>query len=249
MRLPQLLRRLGELPGDFRIRLSSLEAAEARDDLIRALAETPRVVPHLHLCLQSGSDPILAAMRRRYRRAGFVERCRRIRETLDQPAFTTDVIIGFPGETDADFEETCRVCREVGFAKIHVFSYSPREGTPAAALKLTVPPLVVARRRERLRELETELARGYQRGLVGRVLDVLVEGADPERAGHARGTSCRSVPVSFRGHVPALVRRCVPVRVLAVADDGLVGEPEADTRAMDVPTGSRLALPLLVGGQ
>src|SRR5262249_2814137 len=134
VRLWHLLERLARLPGDFRIRLSSLEAAEARDDLVRVLAEQPRVCPHLHLCLQSGSDRIRRAMKGASRRAGFLERCRRLREALDQPAFSTDVIVGFPGETDADFEATCRVVREVGFSKVHVFSYSPRQGTPAAAL-------------------------------------------------------------------------------------------------------------------
>src|SRR4029077_745527 len=107
VRLWHLLEHLGRLPDDFRIRLSSLEAVEARDDLIRTMADQPRVCPHLHLCLQSGSGRILPRMKRRYSRAGFLERCRRIREALDQPAFTTDVIIGFPGESDADFEATC----------------------------------------------------------------------------------------------------------------------------------------------
>ncbi len=111
LRLWDLLDRLAELPGDFRIRLSSLEAAEVRDDLVRALARHPRICPHLHLCLQSGSDRILTRMKRRYTRAGFLERCRRIRDALDRPAFSTDVIIGFPGETDEDFEATCSALR------------------------------------------------------------------------------------------------------------------------------------------
>jgi threonylcarbamoyladenosine tRNA methylthiotransferase MtaB len=225
-RLGRLLQRLCELPGDFRIRLSSLEAAEARDDLVRVLAEQPRICPHLHLCLQSGSDRILARMKRRYTAAGFVERVRRIRAALDAPAFTTDVIVGFPGETDADFEATCRVVREVGFARLHVFSYSPREGTPAAQLGEAVSPAVVARRREQLRELEREQRRAYHARLVGRTLDVLVEGADPERAGHVRGTSCRYAPVVFRGHAPALLRRRVPVRITDCTDEVLRGEPE-----------------------
>src|SRR5207237_10335301 len=107
--------RPARLPGDFRLRLSSLEAAEARDGLVGVLAAEPRVCPHLHLCLQSGSDRILAAMKRRYRSAGFLERCRRIRAALDRPALTTDVIVGFPGETEADFAETLRVVRAAGF--------------------------------------------------------------------------------------------------------------------------------------
>jgi threonylcarbamoyladenosine tRNA methylthiotransferase MtaB len=252
-RLWHLLERVAEQPGDYRIRLSSLEAAEARDDLVRVLAEQPRICPHLHLCLQSGSDRILGLMKRRYRRAGFLERCRRIKAVLDQPAFSTDVIIGFPGETDDDFEATCDVLREVGFAKVHVFSYSPRQGTPAAELKQTVPPQVVARRRERLRRLDQELTKEYQQSLLGRRLDVLVEGSDPQRPGYVRGTSCRSVPVSFPGHAPALLRRRVPVRAAAVVESVILGEPEPEGPLAILPllgrrtaggTGGRIALPL-----
>jgi threonylcarbamoyladenosine tRNA methylthiotransferase MtaB len=226
-RLWHLLERLAELPGDFRIRLSSLEAAEARDDLIRVLAERPCICPHLHLCLQSGSDRILERMKRRYRSAGFLERCRRIRTVLDRPAFTTDVIIGFPGETDADFEGTCRVVREVGFARIHIFSYSPRAGTAAASWGESVPPAIVAERRARLLEIEKELAEAYSRSLLGRSLDLLVEGADTQRPGFVRGTTCRAVPVVCRGHAPALIRRRVPVRAVAVAEGVVLGEPES----------------------
>jgi threonylcarbamoyladenosine tRNA methylthiotransferase MtaB len=251
-RLWHLLEALGEMPGDFRVRLSSLEAAEARDDLIRTLASQPRVCPHLHLCLQSGSDRILVAMKRRYRSAGFVERCRRIREALDRPAFSTDVIVGFPGETDEDFEATCRVVREVGFSRVHVFSYSPRQGTAASRLVESVPPAVKAERRERLLQLEREMADRYYRSLVDMRLDVLVEGADPERPGIVRGTSCRYAPVSFRGHAPALIRRRVPVRVIGVAEDGLLGEPQpavgllpTSVRDPQKPFASRVALPLV----
>jgi threonylcarbamoyladenosine tRNA methylthiotransferase MtaB len=225
-RLWHLLERLADLPGDFRVRLSSLEAAEVRDDLVRVLAGHPRFCPHLHLCLQSGSDRVLAAMKRRYRAAGFLERCRRLKAALDEPAFTTDVLIGFPGETDDDFEATCRVLREAGFSKVHVFSFSPRQGTPAAALPGAVPPGVVAERRRRLLNLEGELAAAYFRRLVGRRLDVLVEGADPQRPGHVRGTSCRYAPVTFAGHAPALLARRVPVRAAGVADGILLGRPE-----------------------
>ncbi|MBI1914798.1 MAG: tRNA (N(6)-L-threonylcarbamoyladenosine(37)-C(2))-methylthiotransferase MtaB [Planctomycetes bacterium] len=251
MRLWHLLEALGELPGDFRVRLSSLEAAEARDDLIRAMATQPRVCPHLHLCLQSGSDRILTAMRRRYRRSGFVERCRRIREALDRPALSTDVIVGFPGETDEDFEATCRVVREAAFSRLHVFSYSPRRGTSAALLADDVPPAVKAQRRERLLELERELADRYYRSLLGTKLDVLVEGADSKRPGQVRGTSCRYAAVAFPGHAPALVRRRVPVRVTGVTIDGLFGDPEPVAEFLAPPISrrpggpSRIALPLV----
>lgn len=240
VRLWHLLERLVELPGAFRLRLSSLEAAEARDDLIGVLARRDRIVPHLHLCLQSGSDRVLALMKRRYRSAGFLERCRRIQAALDLPALTTDVIVGFPGETEADFEETCRVVRTAGFAKIHVFSYSPRAGTPAATLPGRVPPALVAERRERLRVLERELAGAYARRLIGRRLEVLVEGADPNRPGHALGTSCRSLPTSLPGYAPALLGRLVPVRILAAAPDALLGAPLPEAES----SSGRVALPL-----
>jgi threonylcarbamoyladenosine tRNA methylthiotransferase MtaB len=227
-RLWHLLDRLNELPGDFRIRLSSLEAAEVRDDLVAALARNRRVVPHLHLCLQSGSDRILAQMKRRYRSTGFVERCRRIGAVLDLPAFTTDVIVGFPGETEADFVATCDVVRAVGFAKVHVFSYSPRRGTPAAELEGRVPPEIIAHRRERLRALERELADQYHKKLIGRRLDVLVESADAGRAGYVRGTSCRYAPVAFAGHMPALMGKRVVVKITEAVQGTLLGVPESD---------------------
>jgi len=249
-RLWHLLRMLNDLPGDFRIRLSSLEAAEARDDLVSALRDLPRVVPHLHLCLQSGSDAILARMKRRYRSAGFLERCRRICQALDQPAFTTDVIVGFPGESEQDFEATLRVVRKVGFCKVHVFSYSPREGTPAAGYSHGVEPKIVADRRERLRELEKDLASGYARSLVGRTLDVMVEGELPDRAGHASGTSCRYLTVTFPGHTPALVGK--RVRVVVDGADGAVlrGTPAHDDpaispeRRFSINPAQRVSLPL-----
>src|SRR5262249_51843028 len=148
--------------------------------------------------LQSGSDRVLRAMRRRYTSAGLLARIERVRRELDAPALTTDVIVGFPGETDADFAATCRVVREAGFSRLHVFSYSPRAGTAAAALPDDVPPRVKASRRETLRAIERELAGAYHRRLVGRTLDVLVEAGEAP-PGFVRGTSCRYAPVVFRG--------------------------------------------------
>jgi len=246
-RLWHLLDRLATLPGDFRVRLSSLEAAEARSDLLRAMAGHPRVVPHLHLCLQSGSNAVLARMNRRYRREDFLATVARVRQALDAPALTTDVIVGFPGETDADFQATCAVVREAGFAGVHLFSYSRRDGTPAASLPDAVPPPVLAERRERLRELADETAATYRRSLVGRTLDVLVESPDPGRAGHVRGTACRSVTVTLRGHLSALRRRRVPVEVVGVAGESLLGEPLPGTPEPSRPAPTRWELPLVAG--
>jgi threonylcarbamoyladenosine tRNA methylthiotransferase MtaB len=229
-RLWHLLDRLARLPGSFRLRLSSLEAAEARDDLVRVLSEHASICPHLHLCLQSGSDRILAAMKRRYRRASFLERIRRLRAALTRPAFTTDVIVGFPGETDADFEETLAVVRETRFLGVHVFTYSPRQGTAAALATDTVPPVVKAERRQRLRAVAAHVAQQELQLHVGHILDVLVEGAAPDRPGHMVGTSCRYAPVVFPGSLPALLRRRVPIRIRAVDNGVLVGEAESVSR-------------------
>ena len=249
-RLWHLLDALDRLPGNFRVRLSSLEAAEARDDLVRAMTRSPRVAPHLHLCLQSGSDRVLRMMKRRYTVSGYLERCNRLKKALDHPAFTTDVIVGFPGETEADFEATCRVAREVGFAKIHIFSYSPRAGTPAARLQDFVPPAVLEERRNRLRHLEKATALAFQQSLLGRRLEVLVEGVDPRRPGQVQGTSCRYVPVSVRGHAPALLRRLVAVRGKRVESGVIVGEPEPENKPRprepaSMPRTGRLALPII----
>jgi threonylcarbamoyladenosine tRNA methylthiotransferase MtaB len=245
-RLWHLLAEIDKLDGDFRVRLSSLEAAEVRDELVRVLASSARVVPHLHLCLQSGSDRILARMRRRYRATGFLERCRRLREALDEPAFTTDIIVGFPGETEQDFTQTCQMVRDVGFCKVHIFPYSRRVGTTAAAFADQVHPSIIDDRRQRLLELEEEMAQEYYRKLVGRRLNVIVEGQDPLRPGFSRGTSCRHAQVSFPGHAPALIGKRVDVRVDDVAEEGLIGQPMANSifEQFLVRERERIGLPL-----
>jgi threonylcarbamoyladenosine tRNA methylthiotransferase MtaB len=198
LRLATLVRAIAKLPGEFRIRLSSIEATEVTRDLITAMAEHPtRIAPHLHICLQSGSDAVLRRMRRRWSSRMFIDRCRLVRESLDNPAITTDIIVGFPGETEADFAATCRVSRECGFSKIHIFPFSPRKGTPAAEMADMVSPQEKSDRHERLAEVEAELRQAYFQSLVGRRLTVLVEGASETMPGGWVGTSCRYAPVEI----------------------------------------------------
>src|SRR3954462_14447069 len=135
IRLANLVRRLAELPGDFRIRLSSIEATEVTRELIGVMADHPeKIAPHLHISMQSGSDSVLRRMHRRWGSQRFIDRCMLVKERLKLPAITTDIIVGFPGETDAEFGETIATAREVGFSKIHIFPFSPRRGTPAATM-------------------------------------------------------------------------------------------------------------------
>ncbi len=197
-RLADLVEQLAQLDGDFRIRLSSIEATEVTRELLNVMQEHEgKVCPHLHLCLQSGSDRILRRMKRRWGAKMFVDRCGMVADALDKPALTTDVIVGFPGETEADFEESCQVASQVGFSKIHVFPFSPRRGTPAAEMPDHVPKPVKSQRGQRLSELEAELRRNYYERLAGTRLQVLVEGADPQSPGKLVGTSCRYAPVEF----------------------------------------------------
>ena len=216
------------LPGDFRIRLSSLEAAECRDDLLRDARQSPHAITCI-FCLQSGSDRILRLMKRRYGVGTFLDRCDQIRKTLDEPAITTDVIVGFPGETEADSQATCAVARAAGFAKIHIFPYSRRHGTEAASFPNQVQPQVLAQRRDGLIALDRQLQDAYLRRLVGKRLDLLVEGQDPERPGWVRGTTCRKMTAMIEGG-PGLIRKRVPIMPTAVVGDCLVatGVPEDD---------------------
>ncbi|MFM8582446.1 MAG: tRNA (N(6)-L-threonylcarbamoyladenosine(37)-C(2))-methylthiotransferase MtaB [Planctomycetaceae bacterium] len=216
-RLRHLLREIDRLPGDFRVRLSSLEAGEVDDAFIDTAADCHRLCPHFHLCLQSGSDGVLARMRRRYRVAGFLAKVARIRERFDQPAFSTDVIVGFPGETDAEFEETLAACRAAQFMKIHTFPFSPRKGTPAAGFEGQVHAAVRQERVARLGLLEGELQRQYYRSLVGRDLEVMIEARPASTPGWVQGTACRYAPVEFP-YPPGQVGRLVPVRVTGVGE-------------------------------
>jgi threonylcarbamoyladenosine tRNA methylthiotransferase MtaB len=194
-RLSHLLAQIAALPGDFRVRLSSIEATEVTRELIAVMAAHPeRICPHLHISMQSGSDSVLSRMRRRWGSRRFVDRCRLVQQSLHEPALTTDVIVGFPGETDEEFQATLDVCREVGFSKIHIFPFSARRGTPAAEMPRQVPKPEQRARCQRLAALETELRDAYFRRLLGVRLRVLVE---ESVQGGAIGTSCRYAPVQI----------------------------------------------------
>ncbi len=205
--LARLLSRIVDVDGDFRVRLSSLEAVELTPELIAAIARRPeRICPHLHVSMQSGSDAVLARMRRRYTSRRFIERCRQAAESLDRPALTTDIIVGFPGETDAEFEATCRVAEQIGFSKIHVFRFSPRKGTPAAEMPDQVPATVSQQRAAELASRGNVVRRRYFEGLLGRRMQVLLESPLRKCPGILVGTSERYVPVEVPEECGAMGR-------------------------------------------
>lgn len=160
--------------GLHRVRLSSVEPPDVTDGLISALADQAFGCEHLHIPMQSGSDATLARMARRYTVAEFEAVVSKVRQVWPHAAVTTDVIVGFPGETDADFQETLDTCRRVGFSRIHVFRYSPRTGTPAASMA-QLPARVISERAERLRQLGEELADRFEASLVGSEVEVVIE--------------------------------------------------------------------------
>lgn len=219
-RLWHLIRRLDEIPGNWRLRLSSLEAAEVGPDFLAAVDDCERLCPHFHLCLQSGSDDVLYRMKRRYRVRRFLEKIDSLRGIMDKPAFSTDVIVGFPGESEADFERTLEACEAAGFMKIHTFPFSPRRGTPAADFSGQVAAEEKKERCQRLAELERRLAGRYYEDLCGQELSVLVEARPANRLGYVLGTACRYVPVELPGTVGD-VGELVGVRVEYPLDGAL----------------------------
>lgn len=170
----KLLRAAGEIPGLERIRFTSPHPAAFTDDVIDAMAETPAVMPQLHMPLQSGSDRILKAMRRSYRSERFLGILDRVRERIPHAAISTDIIVGFPGETDEDFEDTMRVVEQARFASAFTFQYSIREGTPAATMPDQVPKHVVQERYERLIALQERISLEENQRQLGREVQVLV---------------------------------------------------------------------------
>jgi threonylcarbamoyladenosine tRNA methylthiotransferase MtaB len=163
---------------DWRLRLSSIEATEVTGPVLEVMREHPqRIAPHLHMPMQSGDDELLAAMNRWYSVAEYLEACDRIRELLDRPAFTADILVGFPGETDRSFENTLETARKAGFSRIHVFPFSARPGTAAFEMGAPPPPQITRERRARLSERAHELQAGYLATLSGAHDAIVLEGS------------------------------------------------------------------------
>lgn len=170
----KLLRATGEIEGLERVRFTSPHPASFTDDVIDAMAETPNVMPQLHMPLQSGSDSILKAMRRSYRSKRFLGILDKVRERIPHAAVTTDIIVGFPGETEADFQQTLDVVEASRFSMAYTFQYSPREGTPAAEMEEQIPKNIVQERFERLVALQDRIAAEESAKLVGTRQELLV---------------------------------------------------------------------------
>ena len=189
----KLLRACGRLEGLERVRFTSPHPRDFTDDVIAAMAETANVCPQLHMPMQSGSDVVLKAMRRSYRRERYLGIIERVRAAMPQAAITTDIIIGFPGETEQDFEQTLDAVRTARFANAFTFQYSARPGTPAATMDQQVPKEIVQQRYERLIAVQDEIAWAEGRALVGRPVEVLVSRGEGRKDGATGRVSGRAL--------------------------------------------------------
>ena len=204
----KLLRACGDIEGLERVRFTSPHPAEFTDDVIEAMAETPNVMPQLHMPLQSGSDRVLKAMRRSYRSERYLGILEKVRAAMPDAAITTDIIVGFPGETEQDFQDTLAVVRQSRFAGAFTFQYSKRPGTPAADLPDQLPKQVVQERYERLVALVEEVTLAENQRLVGQTVEVLAavgEGRKDQATGRLSGRARDGRLVHLRGD-PAVIR-------------------------------------------
>jgi tRNA-2-methylthio-N6-dimethylallyladenosine synthase len=226
----QLLRRLDVIDGIERIRYTSPHPKDMREDVIRAHAELGSLCEHIHLPLQSGSSDVLKRMRRTYTRQRYLDRVAMIREHVPDCALTTDIIVGFPGETEADFEQTLQVAEAVGYDGAFTFIYSPRRGTEAANLPGQVAHEVKVARLERLVEIIQRRARERAQRFVGRTLEVLVEGPSRNDPSRLRGRSRHNKVVNFSGlSAPG---ELVDVRISSATSQTLAGEASLLARTL-----------------
>ena len=221
--LAALLARVGDIDGLARIRFTTSNPYNLTDRLIRAMRDVPKVCEYFHLPLQSGSDRILARMNRGYTRARYLELVAALRATVPGIALSTDLIVGFPGETETDFEDTLDTVEQVGYDNAFVFRFSRRPGTPAASMPDQVPEAVKAERNARLLDAVSRGAAARSRRLAGRVVEVLVDGTSRKNAGELTGrTRCNRV-LNFDGRGFARPGALVDVRVDEVLPHSLRG--------------------------
>lgn len=260
----KLLRAAGEIPGLERIRFTSPHPAAFTDDVIDAMAETPAVMPQLHMPLQSGSDRILKSMRRSYRSEKFLGILDRVRERIPNAAISTDIIVGFPGETEEDFQDTLRVVAAARFATAFTFQYSIREGTPAATMADQVPKAVVQERYERLVALQDQIAWEENEKLVGTTVEVLVTAAEGRKHSETNRLSGRAEdsrlvhfdvptgsPVPRPGDIVTVtISQAAPFHLLADSADGapLLIRRTASGDAWDRAEAESCAVPSPAGG-
>ncbi|KXB91119.1 tRNA methylthiotransferase YqeV [Veillonellaceae bacterium DNF00626] len=222
--LATLVEELLRIPNLLRIRMGSIESVELSDDLINLIKDEPRVCRHLHLPIQSGSDAVLRRMNRHYRLPEYKKLISELREKIPGLALTTDLIVGFPGETEENFMETLETLRELRFSAIHVFPYSQRTGTPAAVFPNQVPGDIKKDRVHRVQELEKEISKEYRKTFLQKTVHVLIE---EEKNGYFEGLSDEYIRVSITDK-NVEKGRLYSVYVENLTEDGLIGRVQEE---------------------
>jgi len=194
----QLIRNILDIPGNFRVRISSIEPDGFTEDFFQ-LFRHPKLTPHLHLCLQSGSESILKKMRRMYSGALFEKMCTLLRQEIEDFNITTDIIVGFPGETEKDFEDTLTLASKIGFGHIHTFKYSIRKGTRAEKMPDQIHGKTKTLRSEKVRQLSEKMRLEYRSGFIGKNQVVLVEKIDKDGFAHGYGEHYIPVKIKITG--------------------------------------------------
>jgi tRNA-2-methylthio-N6-dimethylallyladenosine synthase len=217
-----LLHYAASIDGIERIRFTTSHPVEFTDNLIEAFAEIPKLVDHLHLPVQSGSDRILKMMKRGHTRAGYIETIRKLRAVRPNLSLSSDFIIGFPGEGDAEFEDTMALVEEIGFDHSFSFIYSPRPGTPAADLPDAVPLAVKKQRLDRFQTRINEMAAAISANMVDTVQTVLVEGPSKKNPLQMQGRTENNRVVNFIGH-PRLTGQFVEIQITEALPNSLRG--------------------------
>lgn len=225
--LADVIEALEAVDGIVRLRISSIEPMEVSERLLRLLAASPKVCRHLHIPLQSGDDTVLRRMNRRYGTAEYAGVIARVRKAMPDAAISTDVIVGFPGETEEQFENTYRFAQAVRFSRMHIFQYSRRTGTPAAEMPNQISPEEKERRSKRLLGLGARMAGEFHARFVGKTVQVLAERADVG-TGLLEGLTGNYIRVLFPGS-ETLSGELVPVRITAAGPEHLSGELAAAT--------------------
>jgi tRNA-2-methylthio-N6-dimethylallyladenosine synthase len=255
----KLLRACGEVKGIERVRFTSPHPKDFTDDVIQAMQETANVMPQLHMPLQSGSDEVLRAMRRSYRSEKYLGIIDRVRVAIPNAAITTDVIVGFPGETEADFEDTLNLIKEVRFANVFTFIYSKRPGTPAAVMENQIPEDVKQDRYERLAALVNQIVWEENKAQIGSVVEVLVatgEGKKDKATGRMSGRARDNRLVHFLPTAEIVPGDIVEVEITDAAPFHLISDkplisfrktPASTSLKLDSTTAVSLGMPLILG--
>ena len=221
--LTEVLKKVHEVDGIERIRLSSLEPRMFTDDFITAIKEMPKFCNHFHLSLQSGCDTVLKRMNRKYTTEEYATIVEKLRLELDNPSFTTDIIVGFPGETDEEFEATYEFAKGIGFSQIHVFKYSPREGTPASKMDKQIHGDVKSNRSNKLMALVDEMSDTYMDSFIGKEVQVVLEGEFESMPNYLEGLDDHYMRIAVEAS-ENMKKSMQKVRIIRRENDVLIGE-------------------------